>query len=337
MKFEKSKAGGDNLRVISVIPYDPRKNSMVFAKRQIECLAGYGVINNIFLLTSRLSLPKLYKEFKRLRHEIGSFHPDIVHAHFGTVTAFISVMASDVPVIITFRGSDLNRSGGVNFLKWISGHLLSQISALKADRIICVSEELKNILWWKKGDAVVLPTGVDTSLFVPEERNKARSRLGWQPGERIVLFNAGSNPANKRLDLAESSVRLAEAVIGKISLKVLDGNTEPDEVPIYMNAADCLLLTSDKEGSPTVVQEALACNLPVISVPVGDVRKRLSGVVPSIMVEREPNEICKAIVEILSAPQRSNGREFVNTLSLEYVTKEVVKIYHAVLKSQLIK
>jgi glycosyltransferase involved in cell wall biosynthesis len=334
MKFEKSRTGGNNLRVISVIPYTKTRNSMVFAKRQIEYLARYGVINKTFLLTSRSSLLKLHKEFKRLRREIRSFQPDIVHAHFGTVTAFISVMASDVPVIITFRGSDLNRSGGVNFLKWISGHLLSQISALKAGRIICVSEELKKILWWKKGDAVVLPTGVDTSLFVPEDRNKARLKLGWEPDERIVLFNAGNNSVNKRLDLAESSVRLAGAIIGKISLKILDGNTDPDEVPIYMNAADCLLLTSDKEGSPTVIQEALACNLPVISVPAGDVKERLSGVVPSIMVEREPHEISKALVEILNAPQRSNGREFIDTLSLENITIEIVKIYNTVLESQ---
>jgi len=334
MNFEKANAGGNNLRVISVIPYNPKKNSMIFAKRQIQQLARCGVINKTFLLTSRSSIPKLYREFKRLRSEIGSFQPDIVHAHFGTVTAFISVMASDVPVIITFRGSDLNRSGGARFLKWISGHLLSQISALKASRIICVSEELQNILWWKKGDAVVLPTGVDTSLFVPEDRNKARLKLGWEPGERIILFNAGNNSANKRLDLAESSVRLAEAIIGKISLKILDGNTDPDEVPICMNAADCLLLTSDKEGSPTVIQEALACNLPVISVPVGDVTERLSGVAQSAIVEREPHEISKAIVEILNAPQRSNGREFIKTISLENVTMEIVKIYNAVLESQ---
>jgi len=334
MKFEETNTGGNNLRVLSVIPYNKSRNSMIFARRQMQFLAGHGVINKTFLLASRSSLLILIKEFKRLRREIGSFQPDIVHAHFGTVTAFISVFASDVPVIITFRGSDLNRSGGVNFLKWISGHLLSQISALKADRIICVSEELKNRLLWKKRGTVVLPSGVDTSLFVTEDRNKARLKLGWEQSDRIVLFNVGNNSINKRLDLAESSVRLAEAIIGEISLKVLDGNTDPDEVPIYMNAADCLLVTSDKEGEPTVVQEALACNLPVISVPVGDVKKRLSGVAPSTVVEREPQEISKAIVEILSSPQRSNGREFIDALSLENITREIVKIYNAVLESQ---
>lgn len=305
---------------------------MIFAKRQIQFLARNGVINKTFLLTSRSSPQILFKEFRNLRLEIESFQPDIVHAHFGTVTAFISVFASDVPVIITFRGSDLNRPGEARFFRWISGHLLSQVSALKAGKIICVSEEIKNKLWWKKKEAVVLPTGVDTSLFVPEERNEARLKLGWGPGERIVIFNAGSNHVIKRLDLAESSVRLAEAVIGKISLIVLDGNADPDEVPTYMNAADCLLLTSDKEGSPTVVQEALACNLPVVAVPVGDVQERLAGVVPSLIVKRNPHEISKAIIEILGAPRRSNGREFIKKISLENITKEILKIYNEVLK-----
>ena len=53
---------------------------------------------------------------------------------------------------------------------------------------------------------------------------------------------------------------------------------EPARVPDLMNAADCLLVTSDAEGSPTMVQEALATNLPVVSVDVGDIAERLEGV-----------------------------------------------------------
>jgi glycosyltransferase involved in cell wall biosynthesis len=94
-----------------------------------------------------------------------------------------------------------------------------------------------------------------------------------------------------------------------------------------MNAADCLLLTSDWEGSPNVVKEALACNLPVVSVDVGDVRERLERVRPSVIVPRDSAEIGKAISDILKRGQRSNGRESGNVLSSETVSRRIVSLY----------
>jgi len=75
-----------------------------------------------------------------------------------------------------------------------------------------------------------------------------------------------------------------------------------------MNAADCLLVTSDAEGSPTVVQEALASNLPVVSVDVGDIPERLEGVTCSRIVARDPSALAQAVAELLDAPRRSDGR-----------------------------
>jgi teichuronic acid biosynthesis glycosyltransferase TuaC len=40
---------------------------------------------------------------------------------------------------------------------------------------------------------------------------------------------------------------------------------EYEQVPIWLNASDVLLVTSHHEGSPTIVKEALACNLPIVS------------------------------------------------------------------------
>jgi glycosyltransferase involved in cell wall biosynthesis len=151
--------------------------------------------------------------------------------------------------------------------------------------------------------------------------------LGWEIDKRFVLFNAGRNPKGKGLNLAQLSIVLAERIIGEISFIVLDGTLSPNKVPILMNAADCLLLTSDQEGSPTVIQEAIACNLPVVSVPVGDVKERLSAVTPSAIVEKDPDKIAKALVEILISPCRSNGREYINEISLGYITKQIIALY----------
>ena len=79
-----------------------------------------------------------------------------------------------------------------------------------------------------------------------------------------------TDPIGKRLDLAEAAVAFAQRTIPNLRLHVFRGTTHPDEMPLYYSAADALLMTSDYEGSPTVVKEAMACNLPVVSVDVGD-------------------------------------------------------------------
>src|SRR5262249_9314491 len=113
---------------------------------------------------------------------------------------------------------------------------------------------------------------------------------------------------------------------------VLNGDVAPNVIPAMMNASDCLLLTSDSEGSPVVVQEALACNLPVVSVDVGDVRERLRGIWPSQIVDRNPEEIGKAIAEVLKSGQRSNGRSTVRDISCAAVAERTIAVYRQALK-----
>jgi glycosyltransferase involved in cell wall biosynthesis len=84
-----------------------------------------------------------------------------------------------------------------------------------------------------------------------------------------------------------------------------------------------------------MVKEALACNLPVVSTPVGDVPERLAGVFPSCIVSRDPKELGEAIVNILRTRQRSNGREKVIHLSLEQAASQILTIYRSVLKGRM--
>jgi teichuronic acid biosynthesis glycosyltransferase TuaC len=92
-----------------------------------------------------------------------------------------------------------------------------------------------------------------------------------------------------------------------------------------------LLCASMYEGSPNVVKEALACNLPVVSAPVGDVAERLAGVSPSEVVPRDPHIMGEALAKILMARSRSNGREHVAHLSLDQVAQRVLAVYRSVL------
>jgi glycosyltransferase involved in cell wall biosynthesis len=97
----------------------------------------------------------------------------------------------------------------------------------------------------------------------------------------------------------------------------------------FYSSCSLLVLPSRSEGSPNVVKEALACNLPVVSTRVGDVADRLAGVEPSRLVQREPHQIAKALVDVLSQHRRSNGRQKVLALNLEDTARRVLEVYRA--------
>jgi glycosyltransferase involved in cell wall biosynthesis len=301
---------------------------MVFARRQAATLAKQGFQVEVFDLRSRTSPRVVCEEFRRFRRMIRAFRPQVIHAHYGTVTAMFAALGTGpIPLLITYRGSDLNRLPSARGLRPAAGRLLSQIAALRAARIVCVSRQLKNLLWWRRARVTVLPTGVDPEEFRPQPDRNLRSELGWRDEEPVVLFNAGHDARNKRLDLAERAVEAARRWAPSARLEVLDGNVEPNRVPDLMNAADCLLVTSDAEGSPTVVQEALATNLPVVSVDVGDVGERLEGVACSRLARREPEALGRALAEVLNPRRRSDGRSRAEEFSSQRVARELGRLY----------
>ena len=320
------------LCVLQVIPGDLDESAMIFAKRQAASLRACGLDSRVFFLKSRRSPVELVNGALRLRTILRECKPHLVHAHYGTMTAFLCSLLTTVPLVVTYRGSDLNPIPSFSKSRSWAGRLLSQLAALRATRIICVSDQLKNRLWWFQSKATVIPSGVDLKLFSPLSRDESRSALGWAKEERIVLFNGGRYPRIKRLDLAESAIEVAKTLGEEVRLIQLNGSIAPENVPLLLSAADCLLFTSDWEGSPNIVKEALACNLPIVSVDVGDVPQRLAKVSPSRIVSRDPLELGEALVEVLRQERRSNGREIINEISEDRVARMVYNVYVGILK-----
>jgi len=312
----------EKIRVLAVIPA-----GVMYAFRQVSSLREIGVDVSQFSLRSRTSPTTLVNEYKRLRREIRRFRPHLVHAHYGTVTSFLCAVSSQVPLVITFQGSDLNGDPDVSFLRsWIA-QLLSQISSLLGDAIICVSPRLRDRLWWHRSTVKVIPIGVNLDRFHLESKEQARGLLGWQQNLRVVLFNGGNRPRTKGLALVKAAVEVAERRVGAIRLIVLDGNVPSELMPCYMNAADCLALASVCEGSPNVVKEAMACNLPVVATDVGDVAERLKDVSPSRVVNRDATEFGTALAAVLLERRRSNGRERIAIYSEPQVANLVRSVY----------
>ena len=323
------------MRILAVIPGNGEGSSMIFARRQARSLFELGAEIEIFFLEDRMRPWRVVRAARTLRAVINEFQPDIVHAHYGTVTSFVCASVTRTPLVITFRGSDINRHRSVSRFRYLIALTLSQLSTLRATRVICVSRQLRRRLWWGSKKATVLPSGVDLGLFKPQSREDVRSKLGWNQQVPTVIFNGGYDPHAKGLALVKQSIANAETKIGcPVKLIVLNGRISPDCVPQYLNAADCLVLASEREGSPNIVKEAMACNLPIVSVDVGDIAERLEGVDPSTIVRRDPESMGAALARILESRARSNGREKLTQCSEGYVANELLRIYSDTLRAR---
>lgn len=241
---------------------------------------------------------------------------DVVHANYG-LTAPPAVLQSACPVVLTLWGSDLLGEFG-----W-----LSRLCAARADAVIVMSDEMSAEL---DVDSHVVPHGVDFDRFRPIDRSEARATVSWDEDGYQVLFPYDRSREIKNFPRAQRVVELAEERLGEpIELRTVTG-AEHEDMPPYLNAADVMLLTSRREGSPNSVKEALACNVPVVSTDVGDVSDRLSNVSRSAVADTD-GELADRLVEILRSDRRSDGREEIRELSLERQVDRIQDVYRAVL------
>jgi teichuronic acid biosynthesis glycosyltransferase TuaC len=269
------------------------------------------------------------KAWREVRRRLGAGGYSLVHAQWGQ--SGVTALPKQVPLVITFRGNDLEGIVGPDGRYTNVGRvqtLVAQFAARQADARIVVSDSLGRRLGGLPYE--VIPSGLDLEVFHPHSRQGARQRLGLSPTHRYVLFAASPTNPRKRHCLAKSAVdRLPKT--HQAELLVSEGVRHSD-IPLYMSAADALILTSMHEGSPNVVKEALACDLPVVSVDTGDVRERIQPVEGCVLCEEETSEALAAgLMRVFDRDARVRGREAVADLDETLLTRRVISIYQAAL------
>jgi glycosyltransferase involved in cell wall biosynthesis len=315
------------LVVTNMWPSAERPGWGAFVKSQVESLAKVGCDNVLYEIHGWRSTGEYLKAMWELPAVARKSGADLVHAHYGLSGA--AAMRVDLPLVVSFCGDDLlGRPLADGRATWKSRALipLSRLAARRADAVIVKTEEMRRVIP-EIGDVHVIPNGVDLSRFQPEPRSEARAALGWRQEGFMLLFAADRNEPRKNFPLAEAT-RAALAARGlDVRLETIHGRPQPDVVRA-MNAADVLLLPSFHEGSPNVVKEAMAVNLPVVAAPVGDVAERLREVTPSHVVPRAEDAFADAAAAVLAGGRRSNGREVLaRTLSIESVAQRVLAVY----------
>jgi glycosyltransferase involved in cell wall biosynthesis len=302
-----------------------------FIKRQADFLTAAGVDIDVFPFKGAKNPFNYLKAWLQLQRKLRHESYDLIHAQFGQ--SGLLALPKRSPLIVTFRGSDLlgtvSDRTGHHLRASIIHQYLSRIVAERADAVIVVSEHMKSELH-PSIEAHVIPSGIDFDFFRRTEKKVARQRLGLPPDEKLVLFVGRPTQARKRCYLAEQAVDiLNQSMPAKL---VVAWRVPHSDIPLYMSACDALVFTSMQEGSPNVVKEALACDLPVVSVPVGDVAVRLQGIEGCELCKDDtPETIAAALGRVLSRKGRIAGREAVKSLDENVTTSRVLNIYKSVL------
>jgi glycosyltransferase involved in cell wall biosynthesis len=318
------------MRILYVIPYHPTPSSFIFSKRQVSDVQRSGQECEIFYLNTKFNIVNYVKEWFRFQKTIQGFKPDIIHAQYGTITALFSTLFNSIPFVVTFQGSDINDTKDVHPLRNRIGKWMSYAAARRAKKIICVSEDLYKRLKYGKDKTEVIPSGIDINIFKPLDTILCKQKIQLDVKVKYIFFNA-NNPIIKRLDIAKEVICLLKDY--DVELLSLSGSVPPDDIPIYINASALVLLCSDSEGSPMVVKEALACNVPIVSVDVGDVKARIEGVNYCYITEQDSGKLADAVKEILNRPGcRSNGRERLihDGIDSESIIRKLLHIYKSI-------
>lgn len=315
------------LVVTNMWPSAERPHWGAFVKSQADSLAAAGCENTLYEIHGWRSTLVYFKALTELPRVARACGAELVHAHYGLSGA--AAMRVPLPLVVSFCGDDLlghPSAGGRQTLRGRALIPVSLLAARRADGVIVKTDEMRRVISGVP-DVNVIPNGVDLARFAPESRDAARATLGWRAEGHVLLFAADPAETRKNWPLAEATrAALAERGLD-VRLEAVHGRPQPDMVRA-MNAADVLLLPSYHEGSPNVVKEAMAVNLPVVAAPVGDCAERLRDVTPSLVVPRAVDAFADAAAAVLTASRRSNGREVLSrTLSLDAVARRVLAVY----------
>ena len=181
----------------------------------------------------------------------------------------------------------------------------------------------------------LIPCGVALSDDQLQTRDEARKVLGWSVDEKKVLFAGAFDNGVKDPELAKQAVERVNAErVNEVELIELKGYTR-EQVNTLLCAVDCLLMTSKTEGSPQIIKETMACGCPIVSVDVGDVKERTTGVEGCYVVpSREPKDIVGALKQAMAFKGKTNGRLriFQDGLSCDLVAQKLIEIYENIIK-----
>ncbi len=285
-----------------------------FVESQGRTLIELGVEVNFFLVANKgiwgylSTLPKLKKA-------IAEFGPQLIHAHYG-LCGLLANLQRRLPVITTYHGSDINNK---------KVRLLSKICIKISAFNIFVSKKQIELAKPKK-HFIIQPCGIATNTFRAMDKLDARKKMKLDPEKKIILF---SNFFSMKVKNAQLAINAVKKIDNSQLIELKDYT--PEQVCLLMNAADVALMTSFTEGSPLFIKEALACNCPVVSTDVGDVKELIDDLDGCSICNYDPDDVALKLIRAFKFAKISNGRERILPYDEHKVAENIKKIYDFVL------
>jgi teichuronic acid biosynthesis glycosyltransferase TuaC len=317
------------LMVTSEWPDKFNPQAAPFVRSQYEKLKNRNVEVDLIHLRGNKKIRNYIKNFFLIKRVIRNNNYDLLHAQWGQ--SALPLIFFSQPLIITYRGDDIEGIIGKNGRKGIESIILKSLGkfvSLFASHIIVVSEHMIKKLGTNK-KYTVIPSGINFHALPAITKDQARIELQIPKDKIIFLFPNNVEVIRKNFKLAKMAFDfLPNEVKAKSEIKVVNG-LKHSELLKYMIASDFLLFTSFHEGSPNVVKEAIACNLPVISVDVADVKKRI-GEIPGCFVcsSYDPIQFSKTISLALKFNyQNYYSKAFVLELDEDLLIQKLIEIY----------
>lgn len=247
---------------------------------------------------------------------------DIIHVQRPEMILPIALRKNNKIVCTLHGGQDLAIKLKKGKILGCIYSIIQTISFLFVDYLITVDNNNKERYTkkypWIKKKIRTIPISINLEIFYPRNRNELRLKYNFNKNEKIIIY-VGRLEQEKNLEFLINSFGKVEdknlhlIIIGSGSL--LDnlitlakqcrnkvdfwGEIEHNEIPEIINCANALVLTSIYEGSPTVVKEAICCNVPVISTDIGDVKEIVNFTKAGIIIKNEYSSFVFAVKKIL--------------------------------------